>query len=190
MTFKETVAMRHALYYAQSETAPHLREKMYDRGWLTKDPEILSLLARGVDQCYLNIASGILEKHREEIFMNTCPRCNGLARTISARQCPHCFYSWHHQTVAELEFRYPFPEPGTHFTISGRLISGTIATGHYLDLTSIGINQQPCIISFTQEDGHHEDLVTILTNGLTETRKQLLVKAGTRTIHMTSEKRV
>lgn len=40
------------------------------------------------------IATKILEKHRDHVYLNHCPKCNQLARTPFAKQC-RCGYGWH-----------------------------------------------------------------------------------------------
>ena len=39
------------------------------------------------------IASKILEKHTDEVYLNYCPKCQRLARTPQSKQC-RCGYNW------------------------------------------------------------------------------------------------
>lgn len=40
------------------------------------------------------IATKILERHRDHVYLNYCPKCNQLARTPLAKQC-RCGYNWY-----------------------------------------------------------------------------------------------
>ena len=41
------------------------------------------------------IKKRVLSEEREgRVFLNRCPRCNALARTPRARQCPKCIHRW------------------------------------------------------------------------------------------------
>ena len=59
------------------------------------DPKVRSLLDAGPQAFYRQTAKRILEEYAGEVALNRCPRCDGLCRTPVARQCPHCFHSWH-----------------------------------------------------------------------------------------------
>ena len=65
------------------------------RELVSKDPEVLQLLAVGAEQFFTNTSEGVLREHRREIFLNRCPHCGRLARTPRAKQYRHCFFSWH-----------------------------------------------------------------------------------------------
>ena len=65
------------------------------REWVSKDPEVLQLLEGDSEQFFVNVSQRILQEHPAEVFLNRCPRCDGLARTPYAKQCRHCFFSWH-----------------------------------------------------------------------------------------------
>ena len=56
------------------------------KNWISADPEVLALLAEG-----------------DEIFFNYCPKCQALAHTPKAKQCPKCFYSWHELSSDKIE---------------------------------------------------------------------------------------
>lgn len=62
---------------------------------ISSDLDVLQLLADGADDCLYNIRNRILRDNADKVFLNYCPRCQGLARTPWAKQCQHCFFSWH-----------------------------------------------------------------------------------------------
>ena len=41
------------------------------------------------------LAKLILDKFRDKVFFNNCPKCEQLARTPSAKQCRFCGHDWH-----------------------------------------------------------------------------------------------
>ena len=70
-------------------------QQMLRAKWVSQDPEVLRLLENGAERFYFDVVQRILREHPNEVFLNRCPRCQGLARTPEAKQCPHCFFSWH-----------------------------------------------------------------------------------------------
>lgn len=103
MTKDEALAFRHysstyKLKHSQNKdkTRNQTRKKMfYERGWLSKEPNILSLLANGIDEFREKTAMRILKEHEKEIYFNNCPECGSLARTPKAKQCRFCKHDWH-----------------------------------------------------------------------------------------------
>jgi hypothetical protein len=89
-------------------TSPPMKE-MLARVLVSNDPEVLELLADGHDVFLTGVRERILREHADKVFLNQCPECGGLAWTPRARQCPHCFHSWHDQP----RHGDPIPE-GTH----------------------------------------------------------------------------
>lgn len=71
-----------------------LAEKMRER-WMSNDAEVLALIADGEEKFYDSVYARIMREHSHEVFINRCPKCNALARTPKAKQCPKCFHSWH-----------------------------------------------------------------------------------------------
>lgn len=96
MTIREIAADRTITVRqkAGDSALPKLRE-MLTRKWVSNDPEVLQLLEGGSEQFYVNVRERILREHSAEAFLNRCPQCGGLARTPRAKQCRHCFFSWH-----------------------------------------------------------------------------------------------
>lgn len=58
------------------------------------DDKTNALAALGKEQLNRIIAERLLKDHGSEI-LNTCPRCEKLARTPLAKQCRHCGFDWH-----------------------------------------------------------------------------------------------
>ncbi len=65
------------------------------RSWVSSDPEVRSLLEKGVEHFMNAVRDRILSEQRDQVFLNHCPKCGALANTPRARQCPKCFHSWH-----------------------------------------------------------------------------------------------
>ena len=65
------------------------------RELLSDDPQILFLARDGFGPFVERTGQRILNEHRDQIVMNRCPRCGGVARTPQARQCRFCKYDWH-----------------------------------------------------------------------------------------------
>lgn len=71
------------------------RECQYFRKLLSDDPRVLLLARDGLSIFVLRTGQRILEYHPDQIVFNCCPRCGGVARTPTARQCRHCGHDWH-----------------------------------------------------------------------------------------------
>jgi hypothetical protein len=63
--------------------------------FLSDEPEVLRLAAGGYEKFVARTAARILTEHPNEVSFNRCPKCGGLARTPTARQCRFCGYDWH-----------------------------------------------------------------------------------------------
>jgi hypothetical protein len=102
MTVTERVANRHlaATFKATGgradATAQAEARHMSPRSrWISSDPAVLRLSADGADAFRARVALRILRAHREQVFLNFCPRCGELTQTPKARLCLHCGYDWH-----------------------------------------------------------------------------------------------
>lgn len=58
------------------------------------DEKANALAALGKEKLRSTIAERLLKDHSQEVI-NTCPRCEKLARTPLAKQCRHCGFDWH-----------------------------------------------------------------------------------------------
>lgn len=88
-TLKAT--MGHSDVAAQQEA---LNSKGHER-LLSRDPEVLHLTRDGWEAFTVRTAERILHDSRPQLVFNRCPRCNGLARTPTSRQCRFCGNDWH-----------------------------------------------------------------------------------------------
>jgi len=70
-------------------------ELQHLRKLLSDDPRVLLLARDGFSAFVVRTARRILEDHADQLVFNCCPRCGGVARTPTARQCRHCGHDWH-----------------------------------------------------------------------------------------------
>jgi hypothetical protein len=66
-----------------------------ERGLLSTDKEVLTLLDKGFQNYKLNVAERIWAQHKDELELNLCPGCGKIARTPFAKQCRFCYHDWH-----------------------------------------------------------------------------------------------
>ena len=45
-------------------------------------------------QFFRETSERILAQHRDEVFLNQCPKCGTLARTPRAKYCLECLFRW------------------------------------------------------------------------------------------------
>jgi hypothetical protein len=94
---KEKAASQH--YTAQVKLLPY-KDKLkkvaesYKR-LTSSDAEVLSLLKNGYIEFKNKAAERIYSEHFDELYLNKCPKCGGIARTPQALQCRYCEYDWH-----------------------------------------------------------------------------------------------
>lgn len=65
-----------------------LMEFCWKKHRLAEDPEVMALLADGIDAFRRRLAMRLLRDFPQELFVNRCPRCHRIARTPKAQQCP------------------------------------------------------------------------------------------------------
>ena len=92
----EKKAMRH--HVAQVKFLPYKDriEKMtiaYERD-NSNDPEVLKLLKNGIQEFHKNAAERVFNELFNELTLNTCPKCGGIARTPTTKQCRYCEHDW------------------------------------------------------------------------------------------------
>ncbi len=73
------------------------KKEMMRKSWLSNDENVLRHLENGSEQIYKRTVERVLNDNPNKEFLNLCPKCNSLARTAKAKQCPKCFYSWHNK---------------------------------------------------------------------------------------------
>ncbi len=65
------------------------------KGWFSDDPGIQAMIADGFDVFKRRVAYRIFTEHKNEFYLNFCPKCKKIARTPQAKQCRFCFFDWH-----------------------------------------------------------------------------------------------
>jgi hypothetical protein len=65
-----------------------------ESGVLSDDANVLHLAEGGFEGFIQRTSARILDESRHLIFFNRCPKCGGLARTPTARQCRYCAHEW------------------------------------------------------------------------------------------------
>jgi hypothetical protein len=96
LTLEEKAAYKSILGESKIENTDNpAMKRMLRRGWVSSDSKVRSLLADGEEAFMNGVCDRVLREHRDEVFLNNCPRCGALARTPQAMQCPKCFLSWH-----------------------------------------------------------------------------------------------
>ncbi|MEH0154260.1 hypothetical protein V6R21_08945 [Limibacter armeniacum] len=61
----------------------------------SNDPEVLKLLKGGIQKFHQRVAERVFNEHLDELTLNKCPKCDGIARTPTAKQCRYCKHDWH-----------------------------------------------------------------------------------------------
>ncbi|RZK32535.1 MAG: hypothetical protein EOO63_01040 [Hymenobacter sp.] len=101
LTGKEQAAYKHLLHDEKLaandnlETRERMRAMLLRVGWLSKSPEVLTLLEKGVPAFRRLIASKLYAEHGEKNLFVRCSHCQRLTRTPLAKQCRHCSNDWH-----------------------------------------------------------------------------------------------
>ncbi len=94
---KENLALRHinSLFKLDGDSNSSMYNVYKQKGWITTDKKALDLIKNGLSEFYLHTANRISKTHKDEVFLNNCPKCQKLSRTPKARQCRHCGNKWH-----------------------------------------------------------------------------------------------
>jgi hypothetical protein len=71
------------------------RESNIAARFLSNDPEVLHLASEGYHAFVERTAGRILAQDADKLTFNRCPKCNGLARTPTSKQCRFCRHDWH-----------------------------------------------------------------------------------------------
>lgn len=58
------------------------------------NPEVLAALSEGTEAFRRKVRARILSEHKEEVFINRCPKCQKLVKTPKAKMCLWCGESW------------------------------------------------------------------------------------------------
>jgi hypothetical protein len=100
MTPEERAAHMHltVAYSATHGLSPEEAERElrdHPSVWISKDPAVLRLAEKGLDQFLADVRDRILREHAAEVHLNLCPRCGALTRTPQAQWCAKCGHDWH-----------------------------------------------------------------------------------------------
>jgi len=95
MTTQEKSANRAIFGEEKSQGIEGKLAEFYREHLGSTDPEVLKLVAKGREKFIADVVERILREQYDQIFFNRCPKCQALARTPTAKQCPQCFHSWH-----------------------------------------------------------------------------------------------
>jgi hypothetical protein len=167
LTANEAAALRHYLAtfkigtpdaYNSLEAYETKLNWWKEGNYISEDPDVLNLLANGLNQFYIETACRIAEQTPEKVYFNYCPNCKMLARTPYARQCKHCGHSWHDTIGANFKMNKIFElisQPKRLF-FAGDLKSGSIKEGMKIDLTFLGVSIKPTIESIAFLDAISE----------------------------------
>jgi hypothetical protein len=158
---------------------------------ISKDPEVLQLLSQGNGQFYINTANRILKGTHDKVYLNSCPKCNQLARTPYAKQCKHCGYSWHDTIAATFLVQNMFTLTNRdHLFISGHIKSGNIKTGMKVNLTFFGVALKPTILfwEFAYFGSEKEDEVALAVMIESDEDKEYLRKRKSLAVPIIIEK--
>ncbi len=182
MTDHEKLALQYHMYMDKTEENAHMRKIMVNRGWITEQPDIIAHLNNGYEEFELSVARRIMKEAPDKVFLNTCPKCNRLARTPYARQCRHCGHRWHDLTLAQFKLNSSVQVAGGPFFLLGQITQGEIKQGQLMDLTMLGLNRRPKIetieYGLKRQDGKVGEDIGLGTNDLTEEDKEYLINAG------------
>lgn len=98
LTFQEEAAYKSIFAEEKARNVEGSRlAEMMRKHWVSSDPAVRALLAKGEARFKRDVVRRLLEEHPDEIFFNRCPQCQALTRTPRAKQCPQCFFDWHEE---------------------------------------------------------------------------------------------
>lgn len=95
LTKSEWLAYRSVLGELKAQHASPQMAAMLRRSWVSSDPSVQQLLARGPNAVYLAVRDRILAERASDVHLNRCPKCGALARTPAACLCPSCNHTWY-----------------------------------------------------------------------------------------------
>ncbi|RFS20120.1 hypothetical protein DVR12_20605 [Chitinophaga silvatica] len=95
MTEDEAMARKTASHYNLETESETMLTMMKEKGWISDEPKILSMIEDGKEALKERIIRRIWEEHQHELNLNLCPACSKITRTPKAKQCRFCFHDWH-----------------------------------------------------------------------------------------------
>jgi hypothetical protein len=88
-------AMKATMGRSDVEAQRGARKSAVHFPFLSDDADVLHLTSAGYEAFVERTADRILKDCLNEVFFNRCPKCGGLARTPTGRQCRFCVHDWH-----------------------------------------------------------------------------------------------
>lgn len=163
-------------------------KKMYEKGWLSSDPKVLTLLKDGYETFELNVANRVINETLEKVFFNNCAKCGELARTPYARQCRFCGNNWHSTIQAKFKINQTIQLTNRGFYIIGKVTDGDLNTGNYLDLTPLGLNARPEIetieFALKRQGGIAKEDFAFKISQLSAEQQEYIAKKGSSNIQL------
>ncbi len=95
MTPQERAANRAIFGEEKAQGIEGRLAEFYREHFGSTDPEVMMLVKKGREKFIADVVERMLREQYDQIFFNRCPKCQALARTPTAKQCPKCFHSWH-----------------------------------------------------------------------------------------------
>lgn len=95
LTEEENSAYRHLSVSQNIDYVESENQKKALRKLLSTDENVLKLLEDGGNEFYKRTVERVFRDNPNNEILNLCPKCNALARTPKAKQCPKCYFSWH-----------------------------------------------------------------------------------------------
>ena len=92
---EQRVGRAHFAELKAAAGARHVAEWILRRHGITGDPAADAALAGGVEGFRRRVCRRELSEHSDQIVINRCPACHGVARTPQAKQCFWCGHDWH-----------------------------------------------------------------------------------------------
>ena len=85
-----------AIFGQQNEAMgyPEMARFLEKRHSLLDDAEVQSALREGGEAFRRRVRDRLLSQHADQIFVNHCPTCRGVALTPLAKQCWWCGHDW------------------------------------------------------------------------------------------------
>lgn len=85
-----------SLFFCEEKEGMYSVAQIYRKyKWISNEDDEIDLIKDGEEVFLINVAERIMKENSDEIFLNYCPKCNGLARTPLAKQCRFCGHDWH-----------------------------------------------------------------------------------------------
>src|SRR5437868_4078524 len=91
---EETRLLRATLFLRSDLDAEGRRDYRESMGEEWDEADLARARVLGEKQVETMVAQRLWTDRADDIVLNLCPKCGGLARTPKACQCPHCFHRW------------------------------------------------------------------------------------------------